>query len=90
MTYTTFLRQLTLTKVMAIPHYAYLVLKIRGAHSVISNRGDIKHTCDYDRESCETADRLTASTELQELKKALGESPPDPIMPEAKTSKTSI
>jgi hypothetical protein len=30
------------------------------------------------------------STELQELKHALVESPPDPVMPEAKTSKTSI
>jgi hypothetical protein len=35
-------------------------------------------------------DRLTASTELQELKKALIECPPNPVMPEAKTSKTSI
>jgi hypothetical protein len=30
---------------------------------------------------------LLASVELQELKKALVESHPDPIMPEAKTSK---
>jgi hypothetical protein len=36
-------------------------------------------------------DRLTTFAELQELKKALVESPPlDPIMPEAKTSKMSI
>jgi hypothetical protein len=36
------------------------------------------------------ANRLMASLELQELKKDLTESPQDPIMPEAKTSKTSI
>jgi hypothetical protein len=31
-----------------------------------------------------------ASAELQELKQALAESHPDSVMPEAKTSKTSI
>jgi hypothetical protein len=45
---------------------------------------------DCDRESCEIADRLTAFVELQELKQAMVESPLDPVMPEAKTSKTSI
>jgi hypothetical protein len=34
--------------------------------------------------------RLLASAELQDLKKALAESHPDPIMPQAKTSKMSI
>jgi hypothetical protein len=33
---------------------------------------------------------LLASAELQELNKALTESHPDPIMPEAKTTKLSI
>jgi hypothetical protein len=31
-----------LSKFMAIPHYAYLVLKMTGPHVVISIRGDIK------------------------------------------------
>jgi hypothetical protein len=75
---------------MAIPHYVYLVLKIPGPRGVISIRGDIKRSFDYDRESCETADRLIASAELQELKQALAESPLDSVMPEAKTSKTFI
>jgi hypothetical protein len=61
---------------MAIPHYAFLVLKMPGLHGVISIRGDIKRAFDCDRESCETADRLLASIELQELKQALAESPP--------------
>jgi hypothetical protein len=60
---------------MAIPHYAYLVLKMPGPHGVISIRGDIKRAYDCDKESCETASVLTTSTELQELKKALAESP---------------
>jgi hypothetical protein len=75
---------------MTIPHYAYLVLKLPRPRGVIFIRGDVKRAFDYDKESSEIADRLTASTELQELKEALAESPPDPIMPEAKTSKMSI
>jgi hypothetical protein len=49
---------------MTISHYAYLVLKMPGLHSVISVRGDINSAYDHDKESCKTADRLTVSTEL--------------------------
>jgi hypothetical protein len=89
-TYNAFLGRSVLSRFMVIPHYAYLVLKMPGPRGVISIRGDIKRAFDYDRESCEIANRLIASVELQELKQALAKSPPDPIMPEAKTSKTSI
>jgi hypothetical protein len=73
-----FLERPALSKFMAIPHYAYLVLKMPGPHDVISIRGDIKRAYDCDRESYETVDRLTTSVELQELKKALAECPPPP------------
>jgi hypothetical protein len=73
--YNTFLGWSALTKFMVISHYAYMVKKMSGSHDVISIRGDIKRACDCNRESCETTDRLMASTELQELKKALVESP---------------
>jgi hypothetical protein len=46
MAYNAFLRWPTLTKFMAIPHYAYLVLKMPGPHGAISIREDIKHTYD--------------------------------------------
>jgi hypothetical protein len=75
---------------MAISHYAYLVLKMSGPRGVISIRGDIMRAFDCDRESCEMADRLIVYIELQDLKQVLAESPPDPIMPEVKTSKMSI
>jgi hypothetical protein len=61
-----------------------------GSCGVIAIRGDVKWAFDCDRESCETADILMVSVELQELKQALAESPPDPVMPGAETSKTSI
>jgi hypothetical protein len=75
---------------MVIPHYTYLVLKMPGPCTIISIRGDVKRAFEYDRESCEIADRLMPSTELQELKQALAESPLDSVKLEAKTSKTSI
>jgi hypothetical protein len=85
--YNAFLGRLTLSKFMAIPHYAYLVLKMPGLRGIISIRGDVKRAFDCDGESCETADRLIVSAELQELKQALAESlPPDPIIFVAKTS----
>jgi hypothetical protein len=90
--YNIFFGQLSLTKVIAILHYAYLVLKMLGPHGVISIRGDVKQAYDCDKESCEMADRLAASTKLQELKEALSKSPPPPdlVMPDSKNSKKSI
>jgi hypothetical protein len=49
---------------MAIPHYAYLLLKMLGPRGVISIRGDVKGAYDCDKESYEMADRLVASVEL--------------------------
>jgi hypothetical protein len=89
-TYNAFLGRSSLSKFLAIPYYAYLVLKMSGPCGVISIRGDIKRAFNCDRESYEMADRLLASAELQELKYALAESHPDPVMPKAKTSKMSI
>jgi hypothetical protein len=61
-----------------IPHYAYLVLKMPGSRGVISISEYVKRAYDYDRESCEIANRLMASAELQELKQVLAKSPPGP------------
>jgi hypothetical protein len=90
MAYNAFLGKPTLTKFMVIPHYAYLVLKMSGPNGVTSIKGDVKRAYNCDRESCEMANMLLASTELQDLKKVLTVSHPNPIMPEAKTSKVSI
>jgi hypothetical protein len=49
---------------MAIHHYAYMVLKLLGPRGVISIREDVKRAYDYDKESCETADRLTTPAKL--------------------------
>jgi hypothetical protein len=75
MAYNAFLGRPVLTKFMVIPHYAYVVLKMPGPNGVISIKGDVKRAYDCDRESCEMTDMLLASVELQDLKKALVESP---------------
>jgi hypothetical protein len=62
MAYNAFLGRLIFTKFMAIPHYAYLVLKMPGPNNVISIKGDVKHAYDCDRESYKTAGMLLAST----------------------------
>jgi hypothetical protein len=90
MAYNAFLRRPMLTKFMAIPHYAYLVLNRPGPNRVISIKGDVKCVYHYDRESYKMTDILQASAELKDLKKAFVESPPDLIMHETKTSKLSI
>jgi hypothetical protein len=84
--YNAFLGWPALTKFIAILHYAYLVLKMKGPHGVISIRGDVKRAYDYDKETCEIADKLATSTKLQELKEALAESPLDPVMPDSGNS----
>jgi hypothetical protein len=78
MAYNAFLERSTLTKFMLIPHYAYLVLKMSGPNRVISIKGDIKRAYDCDCESYEMLDTLLASIELQNLKKAMDESPQPP------------
>jgi hypothetical protein len=75
MAYMTFLRRPGLTKFMTIPHYAYLVLKMPGPNNIITIKGDVKHAYNCDMVSCESVDMIIASAELQELKKALAESP---------------
>jgi hypothetical protein len=62
--YNAFLGQPALTKFMAIPHYAYLVLKMLGPHGVIAVKGDVKRAYDWDMESCEMTNRLTTSIKL--------------------------
>jgi hypothetical protein len=61
-----------------------------GPNGVITIKGDVRQVYDYDWESCEKTDALLASVKLQSLKKAMVESPPDPMMLEVKAFKLSI
>jgi hypothetical protein len=74
-TYNAFLGRPTLTKFMAILHYAYFVLKMSGPNGVISVRGGVKRAYVCDQESCEMTDALLVFAELQDLKKVMVGSP---------------
>ena len=41
----------TLAKFMDIPHYPYLLLKMPGPNVILSFRGDLKRSYDYDTEA---------------------------------------
>ena len=41
---------LALAKFMSIPHYPYLLLKMLGPNGILSFRGDLKRSYDYDME----------------------------------------
>jgi hypothetical protein len=51
--YHAILDKLTLAKFMAVPHYVYLLLKMPGKTGVLTFRGDLKKSYDYDQESIE-------------------------------------
>jgi hypothetical protein len=42
-----------LAKFMAMPHYVYLLLKMPGKTGVLTLRGDLKKSYDYDQEAIE-------------------------------------
>jgi hypothetical protein len=88
MAYNIFLGWPTLSKFTAIPHYAYLVLKMPGPCGVIS----IRETPSRSMIATGRVARLpTDSWRPQNSKKqTLAESPLNPVMPKAKTSKMSI
>jgi hypothetical protein len=65
-----------------------MVLKMPGPYGVISIRGDVKWAFDCDRESCEMADRLSVCRAPRH-EAGLGRVPSHPVIPDAKTSKTS-
>jgi hypothetical protein len=64
MAYNAHLGRPVLTKLMAIPYYVYLVVKMSGLNGVITIKEDVKRAYDCGQESCETADMLLASIEL--------------------------
>jgi hypothetical protein len=54
--------QIALTKFMAISHYPYLLLKMLGPNGVLSPRGDLKHSYNYDSEAVELVAKAQLSS----------------------------
>jgi hypothetical protein len=57
----------TLAKFMAFPHYPYLLLKMLGPNGVLSFRGDLKRSYDYDMEAVQITAREEQAYEAQEI-----------------------
>ena len=53
----------TLAKFMAIPHYLYHLLKMLGPNGVLSFRGDLKRSYDYDSEAIQIVARMQQAYE---------------------------
>jgi hypothetical protein len=54
--------QIALTKFMEISHYPYLLLKMLGPNSVLSPRGDLKRSYNYDSEVVELVAKAQLSS----------------------------
>jgi hypothetical protein len=53
--YHAILGKLSLAKFMVVPHYVYRLLKMPGKTGVLTFRGDLKKSYDYDQEAIEYA-----------------------------------
>ena len=67
MAYHAILGRPALAKFMAIPHYTYMVLKMPTPKGVITLCGDVRRSFTCERESCELAQALQASAELDQI-----------------------
>jgi hypothetical protein len=59
--------RLALTKFMAVPHYPYLLLKMLGPNGVLSIRGDLRRSFNYDAQAIKIAAKAQADLERQEI-----------------------
>ena len=58
-----------LAKFMAVPHYAYLKMKMPGPKGIITVSGDFKRSIDCAKHSSELAQALVIAEELEEIKR---------------------
>ena len=75
---------------MAIPHYAYLVLKMPGPAGVITLHRDHQKAYECDRESSDLADITVASLEVAKVLQQAAELPQESDLPAPKTSKLTL
>jgi hypothetical protein len=55
-----------LTKLMAVPHYAYMILKVPGPAGVFAVRGNLSTSFECERESLATAEAFDLSARMEE------------------------
>src|SRR5438105_9896055 len=58
----------TLAKFMAVPHYTYMLMKLPGPNGIISLRGDVRRSFNYDQESCSIAENIRAKADQYSIR----------------------
>ena len=90
MAYHAILGRPALAKFMAIPHYTYMLLKMPGPHGVITQRGDVKQSFIVEQESCEIAQNLQTTAELDKIRLNAGATRDEGDVPTKKPTKPGI
>uniref|UniRef100_A0A0E0EWP1 RNA-directed DNA polymerase n=1 Tax=Oryza meridionalis TaxID=40149 RepID=A0A0E0EWP1_9ORYZ len=80
-----------MAKFMAVPHYAYAMMKMPGLNGIISLRADIKQSFACDKESCGMAQSIEISLQLPSVIASIAnKAPGEPDVPAVKAPKLSM
>jgi hypothetical protein len=91
LSYNAILRRPALAKFMVVPHYDYLLLKMPGKTGVLTFRGDLNKSYNFDQEAIEYASTtrvLDASTEVFAAAQQLSQS--EMVIPTKKSSQSMV
>jgi hypothetical protein len=69
----------SLAKLMAIPHYPYLLLKMSGPHRILSLRGDLKHAFDCDLQAIQIATKAQTADDREEITTVAAQMKPEEL-----------
>jgi hypothetical protein len=76
--------RLALIKFMVVPHYPYLLLKMLGPNGVVSIRGDLRRSFNYDAQAIKITAKAQADLERQEIVILVTQGPSDLDLPAKK------
>ena len=71
----------TLAKFMAIPHYAYLKMKMPGPKGIITIAGDYKKSLECAQESSRLADAMVIAEEKRQIDRLVAQATEQPAIP---------
>src|SRR5438132_2470941 len=79
-----------LTKFMAVPHYTYMMMKLPGPNGIISLRGDVHRSHNFDQESCTLAENIQAKAERDSIRLIAAALQEEEEVPAKKAAKSRI
>lgn len=86
--YHTLLGRLALAKFMAIPHYAYLKMKMPGPKGIITVVGDYKKSLECAQDSSRLADALVIAEEKRQIDRLVAQATEQPAIPSPPSQST--